>query len=264
VLERIYDEVDYVSLHTYFGKGEDDLRTFLARSLEMDEFIETVIATCDHVRAKKRSKKTMNLAFGEWNVWYHSLEGDQSLEPWAETPAQLNDVYTLEDALVVGCMIISLLKHADRVRIACLAQLVNVIAPVMTRTGGPAWRQTIFWPFLYVSRFGRGTVLRPAIQTPRYDTPEIEGVPFLEACAVADEGAHRLTLFAVNRDPDGPMLLSGVLRLPGGYAVEEHLVLEATDPGAKNTTEHPDAVVPHSRGDAAVRDATLTATLPRL
>src|ERR687898_151128 len=146
VLEHTYDHIEYLSLHTYIRNPEDDRATFLAQSLGMDAFIKSVIATCDFVKARKRSKKTINLAFDEWNVWFHSLEADKELEPWSVAPPQLEDVYTLEDALAVGCMLITLLKHADRIKIACLAQLVNVIAPIMTENGGPAWRQTIFWP----------------------------------------------------------------------------------------------------------------------
>ena len=102
VLEHTYDHVEYVSLHTYYRNPEDDRATFLARSLDMDAFIKSVISTCDFVKARKRSKKTIDLAFDEWNVWYHSIEADRELEPWSVAPPQLEDVYTFEDALVVG------------------------------------------------------------------------------------------------------------------------------------------------------------------
>ncbi|WP_207890288.1 alpha-N-arabinofuranosidase [Rubrobacter taiwanensis] len=264
VLEHTYEHVEYISLHTYYGNPDNDLGTYLAKSLDMDAFIESVIATCDHVRAKKRAKKTIDLSFDEWNVWFHSRESDERIEPWSVAPPQLEDVYTFEDALLVGCMLISLLKHADRVKIACLAQLVNVIAPIMTENGGPAWRQTIFYPFLHASSYGRGSALALRIESPRYETKEFGAVPFLEAVATVDEEAERLTVFAVNRDQEEPLLLDGDLRGMEGYEVLEHLVLESDDVKARNTAKHPDAVTPHSRGDAAVRDGRLRAALPRL
>jgi alpha-L-arabinofuranosidase len=264
VLDHTYDHVEYVSLHTYYGNPENDLGTFLARSLDMDNFIETVVAICDFVRAKKRSKKSLNLAFDEWNVWFHSTEADRDREPWSEAPPQLQDVYTLEDALVVGCMLISLLKHADRVKIACLAQLVNVIAPIMTENGGPAWRQTIFWPFLHASAFGRGTALNVAVESPRYDNDTFGEVPLLEAVATLNDDSGDLTLFAVNRDQEDSLSLEGDLRSFATYEVVEHLILQHNDPKATNTAKHPNNVAPHDGGDAAVLNGRLTAHLPRL
>lgn len=137
VLDHTYEHVDYLSLHQYYGNHENDTPTFLARSLQMDEFIHSVTAICDYVKAKKRSKKRMYLSFDEWNVWFHSNAADKKIEPWQIAPPQLEDIYTMEDALVVGCLLISLLKHADRVKMACLAQLVNVIAPIMTENAEP-------------------------------------------------------------------------------------------------------------------------------
>jgi alpha-L-arabinofuranosidase len=264
VLEHTYDHVEYVSLHTYYRNPEDDRATFLARSLDMDAFIDAVISTCDFVKAKKRSKKTIDLAFDEWNVWYHSIEADRELEAWSVAPPQLEDVYTFEDALVVGCMIISLLKHADRIKIACLAQLVNVIAPIMTQNGGPAWRQTIFWPFLHASVYGRGTALNLAVESPRYNNEEFGQVPLLETVATLNNDDGSLTIFAINRAQERPLPLEGDVRSFAGYEVVEHLVLEHEDPKATNTAKHPNSVMPHKGGDAAVLEGKLTALLPPL
>jgi alpha-N-arabinofuranosidase len=264
VLEHTYDHVEYVSLHTYYRNLENDRATFLARSLDMDAFIDSVIATCDFVKAKKRSKKTINLAFDEWNVWFHSIEADRELEPWSVAPPQGEDVYTLEDALVVGCMLITLLKHADRIKVACLAQLVNVIAPIMTKNGGPTWRQTIFWPFLHASAYGRGTALNLAVESPWYDNDEFGEVPLLETVATLNADDGSLTIFAVNRDQERPLTLEGDVRGFVGYEVVEHLVLEHEDPKATNTAVHPSSVAPHRGGDATVLDGELTAHLPRL
>ena len=184
--------------------------------------------------------------------------------PWQIAPPLGEEAYTLEDALVVGCMLISLLKHADRVKIACMAQLVNVLAPIMTATGGGVWRQTIFYPFLHASRYGQGAALSLQIDSPCYENRQFGSVPLLEAVAAHDEAGETLTLFAVNRDQEDALTLEGELRAFPGYDVVEHLVLEHADPLAGNTLQRPEAVTPHGRGDATNRDGTLTATLPRL
>ncbi|MHC5216556.1 arabinosylfuranosidase ArfA [Enterococcus sp. LJL128] len=199
VLEHTYDYVDYLSLHQYYGNQEDDLDNYLARSLDMDAFITGVTAMCDAVKAKKHSKKQLNLSFDEWNIWYHSNEHDETVKPWQVAPPLLEDHYNFEDALLLGCLLITLLKHSDRVKIACLAQLVNVIAPIMTEKDGEAWRQTIFYPFMQVSNFGRGTVLKPLIESESYQTKDFEAVPYLESIAVLNEEANELVVFAVNR-----------------------------------------------------------------
>jgi alpha-N-arabinofuranosidase len=266
-LEHAYEQADYISLHTYYRLDGDDLGTFLAQNLEMDEYIRTVVAACDYVRAKKRSKKSIHLSFDEWNVWYHSRERDQEIyrtNPWSVAPPLTEDRYTLVDSLVVGCMLITLLKHADRVKIACLAQLVNAIAPISTVTGGGAWRQTTYYPFLHASCFGRGSVLDLQLSAPTYCNEQFGDVPMLEATATFDEAAEQLTIFAVNRGQAEALPLEGDLRCLSGYDVIEHLVLEHQNPHAANTIDLPNEVTPHARGNAAVQDGCLTALLPRL
>jgi alpha-N-arabinofuranosidase len=199
VLEHCYDSVDYLSLHHYFNNSADDLPSFLAASTEMESFIDSVVATCDFVKAKKRSAKTMYLSFDEWNVWFHSNAADQKNKPWQVGPHLLEDVYTMEDALVVGCLLNVLLRHADRVKIACLAQLVNVIAPIMTDNGGDAWKQTIYWPFYYASRYGRGTSMALKVDCASYESKAYGQVPYLDASAVLSEDGKYLSVFCVNR-----------------------------------------------------------------
>ncbi len=265
VLEHTYDHVEYISLHSYYGNREDDLSDYLARSLDMDGFIRTVTATCDYVQARRRSRKTMMLSFDEWNVWFHSNAADAAMAPWQVAPPQLEDAYTFEDALLVGLLLITLLRHADRVKIACLAQLVNVIAPIMTENGGAAWRQTIFYPYLHASVYGRGAALDLHVQVAGYDNKEFGQVPLLDAVATRDDEAETVTIFAVNRSQDGPLSLDGDLRSLPGYRVWEHIVLENADMKATNTAARPDAVTPHTGGDAALgADGRLTAALPRL
>jgi alpha-N-arabinofuranosidase len=161
-------------------------------------------------------------------------------------------------------MLIGLLKHADRVRSACIAQLVNAIAPIQTVTGGGVWRQAIYFPFLHASRFGRGAALDVRLTSPVYETARYGPVPVLAATATLDEETDALTMFAVNRGQTDAVPLAGDLRCFTGYEVIEHLVLEHADPLARNTIDRPDEIVPHRRGDAAMQDGQLAAVLPRL
>jgi alpha-N-arabinofuranosidase len=267
VLEHTFDHVDAISLHTYYGNGADDLGAYLAKSLDMDRYIETVAGVADYIAAKKRSKKRIDIAFDEWNVWHHTQEQDRETKenrPWQVAPHLAEEPYTLEDALVVGTMLISLLRHADRVKIACLAQLVNVLAPISTITGGDAWRQAIYWPFLHASRHGRGAALDVRVRVPTYATDGHDAVPLVDAIATIDDAGETATIFAVNRDRAEPAALEGDLRALGGYRVVEHLVLAHDDPKARNTADAPDTVVPHARGDATLAGGALTATLPAL
>ncbi len=264
VLEHTYEHVDYISLHTYYDNRRDELDNFLAQSVGMDDFIDSVVATCDFVKAKKRSKKTINLCFDEWNVWYHSHDRDRHAEKWQIAPPLTEEDYTFEDALVVGCMILSLLKRADRVKIGCIAQLVNAIAPISTENKGRVWRHTIFYPYLHTSLYGHGVALNLRINCAKYDSRDFEGVPMLEAAATLDEESAALTIFAVNRDQNNILPLETTLRGLEAYRVLEHIVFESDDPKARNTADEPNRVVPHSRGDAQMRDGKLQATLPRL
>ena len=262
VLEEAWEDVDFLSLHQYIGNADGDYADFLAKPLETERFLNAVIAACDFVQAKKRSRKTMYLSFDEYNVWYHSHKDSNRImreEPWREAPPILEDVYNFADTLALGGMLLVFLRHCDRLKMACLAQLVNVIAPIMTETGGRAWRQTIFYPLLHVSQYGRGTVLQTKIESPKYDSHHFTDVPCLDACVV-DTG-ETLTVFALNRNTADPLTLEAKLGGYSGLRVCEHLVLHHDDPEAVNTADaQPVAPV---RADLAAADGdTLTAQLP--
>ncbi|MBW5445182.1 alpha-N-arabinofuranosidase [Cohnella sp. CFH 77786] len=262
VLEHTYEAIDYISLHQYYSNSANDPASYLASSVSMDQFIKTVISTCDFVKAKKRSHKNIYLSFDEWNVWYHSHAADSKLDPWSIAPPQLEDVYTFEDALVVGSLLITLLKHADRVKMACLAQLVNVIAPIMTEVNGRAWRQTIFYPFLHASKFGRGYALNPVISSPVYDCKAFTDVPYLDSTGVYNEETEELTIFAVNRHLSEGLELEVDVRSFEGYRLVEHIVLEHDDLKAVNKAGE-ESVAPHKDGNAVVNGGMLSARLAR-
>jgi alpha-N-arabinofuranosidase len=261
VLDAAYDEVDYLSLHLYLGNRENDTPAYLGASLEMDMFIKTVAGVCDLVQAKKHGKKRIYLSFDEWNIWFHSSEQDQKIEKWMEAPPLLEDRYTMEDALAAGCMIITLLKNADRVKIACLAQLVNVIAPIMTKTGGPCWRQTIFYPFMHASTFGRGVVLQCPVTVARYDSKEYGGVPYLEITAVYHEEKEACTIFAVNRSLEEAMELESRVYGFEAYYLAEHITMRHSDLKAVNSAEDEQVKCENLQGGKC-EDGVLTVQLP--
>lgn len=244
VLNEAYEVIDYLSLHSYYGNYDDDTKSYLGCSLDMDRFIKTVAGICDKVQAEKKSDKQINLSFDEWNVWFHSNEADKKLERWQIAPPQLEDIYTFEDALVVGCLLITLLKNSDRVKIACLAQLVNVIAPIMTENGGDVWVQTIFYPFMHASKFGRGKALDIKTECEKYSTERVFDVPYVESIAVLNDDGG-VTVFAVNRSLDEDIMLSldfsGFEKI---YEICEHIVLANDDMKAVNTTDNKNNVTP--------------------
>jgi alpha-L-arabinofuranosidase len=262
VLDHTLEHVDYISIHTYVNNANNDTPSFLSHSEDMAEFIEETAATCDYVAAKRKIRKRLMLAFDEWNVWFHSWGKEKKVPEWSVAPPLGEDVYSMEDALVVGSMLIALLNHVDRVKIACLAQVVNVIAPIMTRTGGPAWRQTIFHPFAHASNLGRGTVLRQVVRSPLYDSAWRKGVPYLTSACVLNPADGMLTLFAVNRSLKDKLQLAVDLRAFPALRVERWLTLHHDDLKAVNTCEDPDTVVPCKSKGAKVSDAALTAVLP--
>ncbi|KJY51128.1 Alpha-N-arabinofuranosidase 1 [Bombilactobacillus mellis] len=203
ILDHVYDDIDYLSLHQYYDDYDHDIAKFLASSEDFDSFINDVIAICDAVKARKHSNKIINLAMDEWNVWYHSKETDAQQKPWQQAPTLLEDHYTFADALVVGGLAITLMKHADRVKIGCLAQLVNVIAPIMTRPSGEpsVWYQSIFYPFMQVSNLGQGLSLKVKKEVKAYQINNRD-IPYVDAAAVYNSKKQEIVLFIENKSSD--------------------------------------------------------------
>ncbi len=207
VLRECYDYIDYISMHSYYGNYDGDIKKFLGSSLDMDRFIKRTAAICDEIKAEKNSQKQINLSFDEWNVWFHSNVNGKQIPKWQVAPPQLEDIYDLADALVVGCLLITLIRNSDRVKIACIAQLVNVIAPIMTENGGRVWKQTIFYPYLHALKYGVGKALDISCECADYEAGN-EMIPYVETTAVLNEENREITVFAVNRSLDDSIELS--------------------------------------------------------
>ena len=238
VLEHTYDLADYISIHRYFeNRGNDD--DFLASFYDMEQFIKTSVATCDYVKALKRSKKEMMLSFDEWNIWYQSK---MEPHPWTQAPRILEDHYSLLDALAFSGMAITLLNHADRVKVACLAQLVNVIAPVFTEPGKGAYKQSIYFPFRDISVYGRGTVLMPIVRTENKITEAYGEVPAAIFSTIYNEENDEVTVFALNTNKNESSETEIDLSSFGKTEMILRTELSGSDLNAKNSLESPDAV----------------------
>ncbi len=269
VLEHTYEAVDHVSLHMYAKNEAGNLGEYLGLSQRLEAYVGTIASVIEFVRAKTKSRRRVTICFDEWNVWYHSHAQDRALlegaKGWPHAPPLLEDVYNFEDALQVGLTLNAFIRRSDVVRIACLAQLVNVIAPIMTETGGPAWRQTTYWPFLFASRFGRGTALRLAVRCPVYETEVAGEVPYLDVAGVRDEAAGAVTLFAVNRHPTEALDMTvGLHGFGAAPRMLDHRVMTHPDLRATNTREYPNRVIPREGRSAVLDDEGLRAALPPL
>jgi len=262
VLGHTYEHVGYISLHTYYDPDEIDRASLLASAVDLDGFIDAVAATADHVGAKLRQRRKLKLSVDEWNVWYESRLRTDLDRGWVEAPALIEDTFTAVDAVVVGDLLITLLRHADRVGVACLAQLVNVIGPIRTSTGGPAWRQTIFHPFALTARHATGEVLRTEATCPTYPTQRYGDVPVLDLTALHDDDSGTLVVFAVNRAEEELELTLDTRATPAMRPVEHLALSAAADPQAVNTADDPERVVPGPRPTPRHDRGSVTAVLP--
>jgi alpha-N-arabinofuranosidase len=202
VLEQCYDYVDGLSLHRYFDNAETtggDTAKFLAMNLSMERQIAETIAVCDLVRGHKRSPKKLWLSFDEWNVWYRERRGDAVDGHKTEAPHLLEEIYNLEDALLVGGLLNSLIRNSDRVKLACLAQLINVIAPIMTNPDG-LFRQTTYYPYSWALQFARGAALNLLMESSTYDVKGFDQVPHVDVAGSINSADGSISLFLLNRD----------------------------------------------------------------
>ena len=273
VLEECYDQVDGLSLHAYYGNtqtltGNSSAR-YLAMNLDMDRQIAEAAAVCDYVQAMRRSSKRLWLSFDEWNVWYRARNGAAVNGNRAFAPKLLEEVYNLEDALLVGGFVNTLLRNSDRVRVACLAQLVNVIAPLMTNDTG-VLRQSIFYPYSWALKYARGRVLDLRVESDTYpiratglqaDFARNADVPFVDIVATLNPENGEACVFMLNRDLDAEREVVLDWRETTPTRVLTCETLTGNDLKAFNTFEQPQRVVPRAL-DAPKPGSRMTFKLP--
>jgi alpha-L-arabinofuranosidase len=277
VLEECYDTVDGISLHHYWGNTEEnfkDTQTYLAMNLAMDRQIREIVAVCDTVKAQKRSDKQLFLSFDEWNVWYRARSGDALDGRGKKAPHLLEEPYNLEDALLIGGLANSLIRNADRVKVACLAQLVNVIAPIMTNENGTL-RHSIYYPYAWALKYGRGNSLNIATEGPGYEVnklgppfetngviePGFGEVAFVDISAAHDKENKTVTLFLLNRDVNKAQTVEIVWRDLTPTAVNTFQTMTGPDVKAGNTFADPNRVKPQTLASPKV-GSRMTIELP--
>jgi alpha-N-arabinofuranosidase len=266
VLEHCYEHVDYIAAHMYFSSKTGQrysgfppapreliTKDFLALSEYMDAYIGSLASTIDHVKAKKRSKRDVKIAFEEWNPWYHSDGARREVFDaggWPHAPRLFEEAFDLKDVLLVGCILNTFIRRSDVVRIACIAQLVNVIGIISTEPGGPAWRQATYYPFYFASKYGRGKALNLSVDSPAYDAELADKVSYLDVAGVVDEVTRTVTLFAVNRHPTEEIDMSIDLRGFGADPrIVDHQVMTSSDIETANTLSAPNALAPTAGGN---------------
>ena len=266
VLDHCFNEVDFISLHAYFRNDSDDIRQFFTVLEDLDSFIREVAAICDAVAAKRRSTKRIMLSLDEWNVWYKAHTPDDLRKPgWPKAPKLIEEVYNVEDALIVGGALITMINNADRVKAACIAQLVNVIGPIMTETAGPAWRQTIFHPFAQASRYAYGEVLRAKVECDTFSTDTHERAPSILCSVVCDSETGSVVVFVLNRNTSDELALEIELRgFEGGLGVTTATELHHKDLKAVNSMNAGDTVAPKELANLKLSNGRLRATLKPL
>ena len=249
VLEQCYDYVDGLSLHRYFGNNArdtgGDTSKYLALNLLMERQISETVAVCDLVRGHKRSPKQLWLSFDEWNVWYRTTTGDAVDGHRQEAPHLLEEIYNLEDALLVGGLINTLLRNADRVKIACLAQLINVIAPIMTDPNG-LFRQAIYYPYSWALQFAKGAVLNLLVESSTYEVKDLGQVSHVDVAGTYDQSASKVSLFVLNRDLSSAHPVEILWEDAAPSRVLSASLLTGDDLKASNSFASPQRVKPQS------------------
>ncbi|HKW58029.1 MAG TPA: alpha-N-arabinofuranosidase [Candidatus Acidoferrum sp.] len=262
VLEQCYDYVDAISLHRYFSNDREtggDTTKFLALNLSMERQIEEIAAVCDVVQGHKRSHKKLWLSFDEWNVWYRQRDGNGHRQV---APHLLEEVYNLEDALLVGGLLNTLIRQCGRVKLACLAQLVNVIAPILTNENGLV-RQTIYYPYRWALQFARGAALELLLESPTYDVSGVGPVNYVDVCASHDAASGQSAFFLLNRDLANAQPVELIWQGSAPH-VTDGLVLTGSDLKAANTFDAPSRVVPQraEKPTVNIKDGRATLELP--
>lgn len=256
MLTELYNQVDYISTHNYTMNAGQGITNFLASYKQLDTHIKNSAKVVEFVKAKNHFEKDIKICLDEWNVWnFQDIKLDSladldglttfemtSAEKWEIAPSILQEKYSLLDALVVGGLGITLLNNVDTVEIACLAQLINVIAPITTVRGGGVFKQTIYHPFHMLSKYGRGTTMKAAIEAPTY-TSEFGELPIVESAVVYDEEKDEVRVFVLNCSQDEDTEFTVELQGYGDKKLKQHLALFGDDVELRNTIEEPDNVV---------------------
>jgi alpha-N-arabinofuranosidase len=263
VLETCWDVIDYHSMHYYANNHANDTDSFLALPVELEDFVDTLEGTLRYAKAKRRSKHDVYLQWDEWNVWYKAHLTKDVQGEWTEAPHLIEEVYNLEDALLVAEWMNVFLRKSAVIKIACIAQVVNVIAPILT-TRDALLKQSIYYPFMLFSRLAAGNALDVLVKAPQHNTQKFGDVSLLDVSASYDEANGQSAVFIVNRSQTEslPVTLNWQDAVPASVAAAYQL--SGTDPKAANSFENPNVVVSKSIAAPAISDKSATLVVPPL
>jgi len=249
-LKHTYEYVDYIALHQYYGGQNQGTGEFLAQALDMEQYIRTVISVCDYIKAEKRSSKELYISLDEWGVWAipdNEVTKEIDRTPWRLAPGFSEQIYSMEDTLLFADMLMVILKYAGRVKIACQSLLTNISAAIMTEKNGDVWVQPIYYPFAYMSKYGRGVVMQSIVGSPVYQCEQFEEVPYVDTVTVYNKEREELVYFQINRREQNVGISSEIQGFRPEHIIE-HVALWAEDKKMTNRTEH-DAIRPEQLED---------------
>ncbi len=262
-LELCWDGVDYHSMHYYAGNHKDDSPSYLALSAEFEDYVDTLAGILRYVKAKTRSKHDVYLSWDEWNVWYKARELSDMRGGWTEAPHLIEEVYNLEDALVVAQWLNVFLRKSDVLKIACIAQIVNVIAPILTQRNR-LLKQSTYYPLLHFSQLARGNALDLLVTAPHYETEQFGDMPLLDVSASHDPDTNRGAIFIVNRSLEGALPLEITWADETPTRILSAHQLAGSDPKAANSWEQPDQLQTHAIAAPRIVDSAAQLRLPAL
>ncbi len=262
-LEWCWDQVDYHSMHYYAGNRDNDSASYLALSAEFESFVDTLSGTLRYVKAKQRSKKEVYLSWDEWNVWYKATLPTDVQGSWTQAPHLIEEVYNLEDALVVAQWMNVFLRKSDVLKIACLAQTVNVIAPILT-TREAMLKQSIYYPFMIFSKLAVGSALDVLVRAPHYKTAHFGDMPLLDVSSSYDATSGQNAVFIVNRSQTDSVTVTIHWDDRAPKQISAAHQVAGTDPKAANSFEKPNQIVAVSVAPPKIEGSSATLTVPPL
>ena len=262
-LEMCWENVNYHSMHYYAGNSEDDTPSYLAISAALEEYVDTLAGVLRYVKAKKRAKNDVYLSWDEWNVWYKARGPEHTRGSWTEAPYLIEEVYNLEDALVVAQWLNVFLRKADVLKIACIAQIVNVIAPILTKPDA-LLKQSIYYPLLLFSQMASGNALNLLVESPRYETKQFGDMPLLDVSAAHDATSGSITIFIVNRSLTERMPVDIHWQDVSPKRITSAHQLAGDDPKAFNSWDDPNKLATQAIYAPKIIDGTAQLNVPPL
>lgn len=262
-LEICWEQVNYHSMHYYANNHANDTASFLALSAEFEAFVDTLSGVLRYVKAKNRSKHDVYLSWDEWNVWYKASGPKHQEGHWTEAPHLIEEIYNLEDALVVGQWLNVFLRKSDVLKVACIAQIVNVIAPILT-TRDSMLKQSIYYPLMLFSRLAGGNALDVLVKAPMYETKQFGAMPLLDVSASHNTETGKHAVFIVNRSQTDNITVDLNWQDMKPKTIDCVHQVAGTDPKAANSYENPNQIIAVTVQAPQVDGGCATITLPPL